>query len=74
MSYLSISELGGALLKGTIIKTEKNGERGKIKTDTAMSQSKVLPVHEILKGFELIPGRVPRTACASQYKSSGCGP
>lgn len=48
---LSIKALGGTSLKDKIIKTERDGETDKIKTDAAMSQSKVLPVDGILKGF-----------------------
>lgn len=42
--------MGGTLLKDKIITTEGNGEKGKIKTDTAMTQSKVLHIDGILKG------------------------
>lgn len=43
--------MGGTLLKDKIIMTERNGEKGQIKTHTAMTQSKVLHVDGILKGF-----------------------
>lgn len=63
-------------MKDRIIKMERNegNKGGKIKTDTTKTLSKVPPVDGILKGSSLIPGRVPRTACASQDKLSGYVP